>query len=241
MKQIMLRLATAVCTFVLGVAMAMFYLARQVPTVITPVVERIEAPLSTVAPSCYPGRSLKIQVVGRLLYFPPGVFSTNNWHDDFRRDWYSEHLRAMKESSFYFPDGSEQESYRFLWLRSFHHPIAVRVWSLAGKQLVTVKEMSGAGGYTPGKLIVNRTHTVTVCEWKEFTRLLEQTCYWNLPTDSDDRGGKDGAQWILEGVKGGRYHVVDRWSPEGGSYREACLYLLKLSGLGIDVSNESVY
>jgi hypothetical protein len=30
----------------------------------------------------------------------------------------------------------------------------------------------------------------------------------------DKMVGLDGAQWIIEGIKGGEYHVIDRWSPE---------------------------
>ncbi len=44
----------------------------------------------------------------------------------------------------------------------------------------------------------------------------------------------DGSQWVLEGVRDGRYHVVDRWSPESGLYRETCLILLRFSEIGVD-------
>jgi hypothetical protein len=241
MKRVILRLCIALLTFALGVAAVMFYLASNVPIIGPPAAEGLEAPAAPVASTCYPGRSVKTQVMGRLLYFPPGVFSTNEWRDQFRRDWYSKHLEAMHEASFYFPDSSEEESYRFLWLRSFHHPVAVRVRSSGGGLLITVKELSGAGGHDPGKLTVNRTRKVAKEEWDEFIRLIEQTCYWGLPTEDEGLIGEDGAQWILEGVRSSRYHIVDRWSPRNGSYREACLYMLKLSGLGVDASSENVY
>ena len=34
-------------------------------------------------------------------------------------------------------------------------------------------------------------------------------------------------------MKSGRYHVVDRWSPEQGAYRETALWLLRRAGLRI--------
>ena len=46
--------------------------------------------------------------------------------------------------------------------------------------------------------------------------------------------GLDGARWILEGLKKGRYHVVERWSPEGGKFREAAECLIGLSKLDIE-------
>jgi hypothetical protein len=240
MKRFVLWISTALLTFALGVSAAMLYLTGFVTTNGPPAVERLETPVSPPAPSCYPGLSIQTGVTGKLSYFPPGVLSEHEWSDEFRAGWYAKHLRAMNEASFYFPENGDEERYRFLWLRSFHHPVVVRIWNSGGEQFVNVKEMSGAGGYEPGKLIVNQTLKIAKGEWDEFRRLLEQTCYWELPTE-DERAGFDGAQWILEGVKGGRYHVVDRWTPEKGSYREACLYALKLSGLRIDASHEDVY
>ncbi len=74
-----------------------------------------------------------------------------------------------------------------------------------------------------------RTRRLTTDEWYKFIKLLRQASYWQLSTESKN-GGKDGAQWILEGKKDKQYHLVDRWTPRRGSYSEACLYLLKLSG-----------
>ena len=35
-----------------------------------------------------------------------------------------------------------------------------------------------------------------------------------LPEPQENIVNLDGAQWIVEGVKNGQYHVVDRWSPD---------------------------
>lgn len=179
--------------------------------------------------------------MGRLRYFPAGIFSGDDSQNDFRTDWYSEHLTAMNEPSLLFPDDSQQESYRFLWLRSFHHPVAVRIWSSGQNQYVSVKELNGAGGYEPGKLINDGVYPVPKERWAECKRLLEEIGYWELPIVEDDLVGVDGAQWILEGMRDGRYHLVNRWTPESESYRELCLYLLKLSQLKINPSDGDVY
>jgi hypothetical protein len=47
---------------------------------------------------------------------------------------------------------------------------------------------------------------------------------------------RDGAEWILEGARDGRYHVVARLSPQDGTYREACLYLLNLSKIEVEAN-----
>ena len=61
-----------------------------------------------------------------------------------------------------------------------------------------------------------------------------------MPTDFGDMG-RDGSQWVLEGVRDNRYHIVDRWSPENSEYREACTYLLKLSGMDEDRLKRELY
>jgi hypothetical protein len=113
------------------------------------------------------------------FFFPDGSLG---------RRWYSQHLRAMSEPSLSCgrPKG---EVYRFLWLRTWGRPVAVRVEAAPGDLFVAAVELDGAAG-RPGK--VSRR---------------------------------------VEGRKGSEYHVVDRWSPKNGAYRDLCLTLLKLAGL----------
>ena len=183
----------------------------------------------------FPGLSVEKVYMGRLVYFPPGAFSTNERLNQFVDEWYGIHLAAMNEVSLYM--GGEEEGYRFLWLRSDHAPVAVHLRTAGERRLVTVKQLSW-GGYRPGKLAVNRSRTLSRGEWDQFIALTESAGYWRLPAEGDEAGAA-GARWVLEGVKGGRYHVVDRGGPESGYYREACLYVLKLSGLWI--GSEEVY
>jgi len=59
-----------------------------------------------------------------------------------------------------------------------------------------------------------------------FLEHVERSKFWKLPPVLDD-GGVDGAQWIIEGVRYGDYHVVDRWSPQNGEIRSLGLYILR--------------
>ena len=76
-------------------------------------------------------------------------------------------------------------------------------------------------------------HTLSKNTVKTFLSLLKNADFWNLAA-KDDTQGLDGAQWIIEGVKNGKYHIVDRWRPEKGPFREAALFLVKHSKLKID-------
>jgi hypothetical protein len=236
-----LWLSILLTTFTLAVTAAMLYLSRPTPNNLESAVLKHEAQAAPVAPSCYPGLSRKVEKFSKSSLFPPGAFYPNPEHEGFVVEWYAKHLQAMHEQSLLSYPESQTESYRFLWLRTFHRPVAVRVWHSEEGSFLNVKQLSGAGGYEAGKLITNQTRQLTNAEWDGFVSLLDRSCYWQLPAKNDDEMGKDGAQWILEGTRQGRYHVVDRWTPRSGDFREACLYLLKLSNLGIDLSSEDVY
>jgi hypothetical protein len=236
MRRTLLRLATALLTFCLGVVVTVISSVKRTETPGSPTVEvTLVGPLTPVESSCYPGRSLEIDAVDKELFFPPKVLAQDQPGNQFRNNWYSKHLRAMKEESLYSSDEGWRENYRFLWLRTFNHPVAVRIWKCGSVRFISVKELDGAGGYEPGKLKLDRKRELTPEEWSGFMRHLDDSCYWQL-LSQDHADGNDGSQWIFEGIKGGRYHVVDRWTPQNGSYRELCLFMLQLSGLKLDSS-----
>ena len=90
--------------------------------------------------------------------------------------------------------------------------------------------LDGSGGYEPGAVSGRTKRKMNADEWKSVSDGLSRIDFWKLPGPVQ-LGGLDGAQWILEGRKGEQYHVVDRWSPETGAYREFCLSLVKIAGL----------
>jgi hypothetical protein len=148
--------------------------------------------------------------------------------DDFRSDWYSKQLRALQETSLY-GSSPNHETYRFTWLRTFHHPMAFRL-DIAEQcaATLTVKETDGAGGYQPGSIILNKTINVEKANCEKLVAGLEDMKFWSLSTQFSGQG-LDGAGWILEGSKNGDYHVVDRWTPLNGAFYEWALSLMKLA------------
>ncbi len=137
-------------------------------------------------------------------------------------EWYSAQLSALGEPSLFSLAGdSTAEAYRFTWLRSFHHPIAVRLTPKPdGTGVLTVKIASGAGGFRPGLLSQNTSLPLTQEQTQRFRLRLQQLKFWSLPNPVNDGKGTDGSEWIIEGVRKGRYHVVDRWTPTSGPVRE---------------------
>lgn len=155
-------------------------------------------------------------------------------NQEFSLSGYARHLRALREPSLI--DASKNPKthvYRFLWLRSFHSPIAIRlVVRENGSGFVVFRRTSGKGGYEPGRLVVNRTKPLSRRDVSWFLGLMEEQNFWELPTTERDPDiiTLDGAQWIIEGVKQGKYHVAERWSPEKGPVRNLALTLIQLSG-----------
>lgn len=178
-------------------------------------------------------------VVGSLRaqtqYFPPHAFCREGETEHCER-WYVPHLRAMGEPSLWELSKSKtEESYRFLWLRTFNRPVSARLTIAEdGSGQLAIKVLSGSGGYKPGKLIKNRSIEVSKDSVDYFRQLLDKAEFWTAPTEEKENGtvNLDGAQWIIEAAKGGQYHVVDRWSPDDGPFRRAALFLaINLGGL----------
>ena len=179
-------------------------------------------------------------IQGQAQFFPKSSLDLRG--DDFRAKWYSRQLRALGEPSLLtLAANKKAESYRFLWLRTFHHPVAVRVDLQAdGSWILITKVASGAGGYSPGTLTTNTSRQLTAQEAQSFLSKVESGGFWNAPNPVIDQTGEDGSQWIIEGVKASRYHVVDSWMPKNGPARDLGLFLaFDLAGLSI--SKNEIY
>jgi len=158
-------------------------------------------------------------------YFPDQI-------NDFRQSWYGKQTSAMGEARIFNlakPDG--RLIFRFIWLRTFHHPMCVRLeHGKNGRTVLYGKEINGAGGYEPGILITDRKIELTAQLYEAFKEKLASVNFAQMATEEKDLEGKDGAQWIFELNDNGRYHVVDRWCPDG-SIRELGLWLLEAARL----------
>lgn len=183
-------------------------------------------------------------------YFPSGAFDQSS--QSFNDKWYSSTLRALEEPSlFALRNDPSRRVYRFLWLPSFHRPISVRLTINAdgSGSIVTRSVDSHTGLLTKpasdtGKLIRDTAISIETVQTQDVLDRLRRIAFWSMPTEegqelpqssvtSPDRitvpvPGLDGSRWILEGVDGGEYHVVDRWSPPDNSYSQLCKFLFRL-------------
>ncbi len=170
-------------------------------------------------------------------FFPAGAFSERNDSAAFIDRWYSKHLAALGEPSLLTLTQRDRDVtiYRLLWLPSFHHPVCVRIERASEGARLHAKVLDGKGGYDPGQIAIDRRLTLDAEQWDRLEQLLDEAAYWELPTRLADDGGCDGDQLVVEGVRGGKYHVVDRWDPDP-VYKALCHHMLELTG--IDVSEQ---
>lgn len=150
--------------------------------------------------------------------------------------WYPSRLQAMNEPSLWQASSNKDlHTYRFLWLRTFDAPIAIRIETNSlGAGLLFAKATDGKAGYLPGKLVTDDVQRLTADHIDGFLAKLDHVQFWQLPATDYSRQGFDGADWVVEGVKDGRYHVVVRWSPGNAPFRELALHMVELSGLKVD-------
>jgi hypothetical protein len=162
-----------------------------------------------------------------MEFFPPNAFDDRPSLHTFSDRWYVPHLLAMKEQPLYPPVPDQPVLYRLLFLPTFEQPSLVRLTEAVGIWRAVCKRTDGQGGYSPGRLVGEAERELSRADAKRFTRLLDRVAFWEMRS-FEDSAGADGSQAVLEGVKAGKYHVVDRWSPRNTPYAELVDFLLNL-------------
>lgn len=155
--------------------------------------------------------------VAQENYFPPKIFGKGQWAES-EASIYSFILKKLEEPPLFTKaQNPSVEAYRFLWLRTFHNPVAVRMEVQPdGSSILTIKSADGEAGFprTVKKLIQNTTRSLSRQQTDEFREKAQAQGFWNAATH--DKGGPaatDCDGWILEAVEKGKYHVVARAVP----------------------------
>lgn len=176
--------------------------------------------------------TLPLPIDSATFYFktkPNWQDTTINAVDSFVNSWYSKMLFSLQEPVLKNYNG-DKEIYRFTWLRTFNHPVSVRLEKQGGIVKLFSKVCDGAGGYEPGKIIVDTTINLTKKQVDTTNIKLDNANFWTLQTESREDNGLDGSEWIIEVFKNNKYHMVVRWTPEKGTaFRAIGEYLISIS------------
>ncbi len=166
------------------------------------------------------------------LFFPTGTFESDDLNPNINvvRNWYSSVLSETQESSLSCGEWSYQESYRFVWLRTYEAPLTVRVFRDHKDVHLEAVILKGTGGFGATGVSQRISKRVSMSQWKELLVAVEKSNLWELSSELKGYDALDGAQWIIEVRKGDRYHMVDR--PSGDvSVQQIGLKLLELAEL----------
>jgi hypothetical protein len=164
-------------------------------------------------------------------YFPPQTFTSRA--ADFQVAWYSSDMYQLGETPLWPPSPENQKTYRLTYLGAFTGPKTVTLAVLPdGSGNVKMTVLDKSRNQAKGE----QTSTVADGRVSDFLKHLDRAHIWEMPTESQNRG-LDGADWILEGVQDGRYHIAVRWCPdlyehsrEDAAFAEAARFLFQLAG-----------
>ena len=141
-------------------------------------------------------------------YFPPQTFTSAV--ADFQIRWYSSDMYALGEKPLWPAPSGPETIYRLTYLPAFTGPTVVTLSvPPEGDGTIAIKTISVGRDATE----VEESKVSPRDQLVRFFALLDEAEFWTAPTELP-RCGEDGAEWILEGVKDGKYRVVVRWSPD---------------------------
>jgi hypothetical protein len=120
------------------------------------------------------------------------------------------YLPAMREPPLSCGASPDDESYRLLWLRSFHHPVAIRVYRRGGQYGLVAVVLEYRATSPSGGVKKRVEKALSAAEWRQAVSVLEEVDFWRMKTNPEDTIGIDGATWIVEGRRAGRYYFAER-------------------------------
>jgi hypothetical protein len=141
-----------------------------------------------------------------------GFFMTNY----FPRYFFSIALQVLLEPTIAEAAPQSAEVYRFTRIRfpEWEHPPfeVVRVESQGAERRVIVKRVWSKGSWRPGQCAVSQ-RSIGEDTWSELQAALEDSSFWDLPPDLEDRFVKFPTIWLFEGAKAERAKTVFRYKP----------------------------
>jgi hypothetical protein len=163
-------------------------------------------------------------------YFPAGTFT--GLTADFVTRWYSSGMYQLGEKPLWPPSSDNENTYRFTYLGAFTGPKSVALTIFpdgSGRLRMTLPQESHDHSD-------KQPLTVSPNGVSDFLGKLDRAQFWEMPTESQHRGF-DGAEWMMEGVRGGTHHIAVRWcpdsyeaSPEDRAFADAARFLFQLAG-----------
>ena len=161
--------------------------------------------------------------------FPCNFPEPNDTLNDFENEWYSKHLKSLKETIIYKMKNENLKILRFTHLGTWSNPYSYTFENRNGQIKATFNKTKGLGGYQAGRRISHKEKTIQNEKWNQIVKNIESVNFWKIQTH-DPNMILDGEEWILEVLIDGKYHFVTRNSPTnygGKEYAELCKLIIK--------------
>lgn len=181
-----------------------------------------------------------------VTYFPKGRLDPeSSVKDSFKSKRYAKFLTVMQEPSLWeLSKSPENEAYRFLLLRFSDDPVCIRVdINESGAAVVIIRTTSGRGGSKPGDLKKDETKNITADAVQLLLTQISNSKFWDMlasdfVTYDSTISRVESSKWIFEGIKDGKYQLIEVGSPTLKAEDEPILSLgkafLSVSGLEVD-------
>ncbi len=125
------------------------------------------------------------------------------------------------------------EAYRFIYLRSLHPPIIVRIELLRGSKMhlyVKVGDITERGD--AWRFDYEKDRQLRDFEVKQVQKFLYGLDLLSMEAfDLSEESGFDGSTSAFELIRNGKHHFVSKWSPSEGPLYYFGVYLLYLAGI----------
>jgi hypothetical protein len=158
-------------------------------------------------------------------YFPDRTFKPSVDGTSFMEKGLAFNLGELGEESYYVRrTDPATHIYRFLWDRSFEPKIVVRL-EVAPNGSAKLVSRHHASNNVGRDIVTERLQNLPARDAAKLVKLFEERGFWTAPAD-DNIYGIDGSDWLFEGCREGRYHVVKIYTPENGN---------PLKSLGLDL------
>lgn len=177
----------------------------------------------------------------RAEYFQPAELHPDPSRAGPLQEWYAAVLGAMDEPSFRALAVRPGRCYRFLWLRTWHPPMAARVCEVAGSAVGELRVLDGRS--RPGavhRLVELRRTSLSPAAWNLLQARVRAAGLWEgVAPDPRDPGLAEGSRWVFEGLDDGRRRVVDLYSPDDRAWQDLGLSMMRLCGA--EIPDREVY
>jgi hypothetical protein len=160
--------------------------------------------------------------------FPCNFPEPNDTLNKFVNQWYSKHLKSMKEPILYKLKNEDKKTIRFTHLGTWSNPVSYRIENSNGQITLTYCKTKGLGGYDAGRRIKHEQKIIKSETWNKILEKIDSVKFWSIETH-DPNIALDGEEWILEVLIDRQYHFVTRNSPENygaQEYAELCKLVL---------------